>query len=64
MRIAASGFMLKLRSSAMPTSGPTARRKVPRSASMWRIISELTVWSVVPGPPPKPGKWTRAGSPG
>ena len=64
IRIAASGFMLKFRSRAMPTSGPTARRKVPRSVSMWRTISGSPSGRSVPGPPPNPGKWTRAGSPG
>ena len=64
MRMQLSGLKLKLRSRQMSTSGPTASLKVPMSASICDSIALLATWSVVPGPPPKPWKWTVDGSPG
>ena len=63
--MAASGFMLKLRSSAMPSMGPDHQ---PEGAEERLDVADhpgdISESSVVPGPPPNPGKWTRAGLPG
>ena len=64
MRIAASGLKLKLRSRLMSTEAPTASLKVPIWVTMWSSSLRSMSWSVVPGPPPNPGKCSEAGSPG
>ena len=52
---AASGLKLKLRSSAISTSGPAPSLNAPMYSSMWRSSAGVMFWSAVPGPTPKPG---------